>query len=61
MKYELRVLMVDESTLTHPLNDIREVDELVPLFGQKMSEVKTVQVVATGDGVPVVIHKQSFA
>lgn len=60
MTYEMHVLTVNEQTVIHPVEDILLVDQLVPLFGQRFTEVKSINIVAKMPLGDVVVHTQSF-
>ena len=60
MEYELHILTASEQVLIHPLDDVIQADDLIPLFGNRLSEVKSLTLVAKTLSGDVVLHQQTF-
>jgi hypothetical protein len=62
MKYELHMLTKSESTVVHPVDgdEVLIIDQLIPFFGNRMSEVTNISVVAKTLAGDVVIFQQAF-
>jgi hypothetical protein len=61
MNYELRLLTVREESFTVFNYDITTVDKMIEIFGNKMSEITSIVVVAKTPTGDIIIHQQSWS
>lgn len=59
--FQIHVLTTAEESVVIPVDSLIEVDKMVPILGQKFSEVVSLTVSMVDDsGAVAVLHKQTF-
>jgi hypothetical protein len=59
---QIRVLTFNEETVTIPIDRVADADVIIPMLGNRFSEVQSITVTFQGGyGEEVVLHKQSFS